>query len=143
MILRQSEEITGKLEEDYHSLKKLLKEIAKEKGLAYHVKEWENSYQGHFKDQEGRPYFSNFAGYEMRHGFLFPRTILQATFDKPKQHYFRRPEGATEDYHLLAAKFDPFYFEEQSLKGRFKLRFPHRDVHLIEGQRQRWDFSRR
>ena len=131
MILRHSEEITGKLEEDYHSLKTLLKEMAKEKGLVYHVKEWEKSYQGYFKDQDGNPYFSNFAGYEMIHGFLFTRTILQATFDEPEQHYLRRPEGATEEYRLLAAKFDPFYFEEQRLKRRLKSRFPHRDVHLI------------
>ncbi len=143
MILRHSEEITGQLEEDYHSLKKLLKEMAKEKGLAYHMKEWENGYQGNFKDQDGKPYFSNFAGYEMIHGFLFPRTVLQATFDKPEQHYFKRPEGATEEYRLLTAKFDPFYFEEQRLKGRFRSRFPNRDVHLIEDQRQQGYFSRR
>ncbi len=143
MILRHDEEITGQLENDYHSLEKLLKEIAREKGLAYRVRDWKMSYQSEFKDQEGKPYFSNFAGYEMVHGFLLPRTILQATFDEPEQHYFRRPEGATREYRLLAAKFDPFYFEEGRLKERFKTTFPYRDVHLIEDRLRLGYFSRR
>ncbi len=143
MILRLGEEITGQLEDDYHTLERLLKEIAKEKGLAYRVKDWEKSYYGQFRDQDGKPYFSNFTGYEMVHGLFLPRTILQATFDEPEQHYFRRPEGATKEYRLLAAKFDPFYFVEERLKERLKITFPHRDVHLIEDRLQQGYFSRR
>ncbi len=143
MILRLDEQITGQLEEDYHALERLLKGMAKEKGLAYRVEDWKKDYYGQFRDDDERIYFSNFAGYEMVHGFFLPKTILRATFDEAEQHYFKRPEGATKEYRLLAAKFDPFYFEEQRLKERLKTTFPQRDVYLIEDRLRPGYFSRR
>ncbi|MBI2103309.1 hypothetical protein HYT55_05685 [Candidatus Woesearchaeota archaeon] len=81
MIQRHSEQITGKLEEDYYRLEDLLKVIAEEKGFRYRVKDWETRYQVFPLERNQKPEFSNFVGYKIMRGLFVPKTILLATFE--------------------------------------------------------------
>src|SRR3989344_6560314 len=126
MILRHSEQITGKLEEDYYRLEDLLKTIADEKGFRYRVRDWKTKIECCTLDGEPKPEFSNFVGYEMVHGLILPKTILLATFDKPEHHLMERPEGAPHDYVFLSVSYHPRHFAPWGLQWRLQKAFPHR-----------------
>ena len=129
MILKQGERITGQLEEDYHSLERVLKEMAKERGWSYRVKDWETVYECIPLRDDEKPAFSNFAGYKMVKGLFIPQTVLLATFGKP-EHYLLSPSGAPKDYQFLAINHDPTCFSREMLRERMQAVFPHRDFHF-------------
>jgi len=136
------EPIPKNLIEEYALLSTVLGTIAKEKGADYHVEEWRPFYFATPFDKEtmtmGEQYqLHAFAGYKIERGEGLPedswkRSVLLASFDKPERHRLPRPQGACDDYHLLAINFDRAKFTRSALEAKLKEFLPTYDLHFDE-----------
>ncbi len=134
------EPIPENLKTEYASLRVVLGMIAKEKGADYHVEEWRPFYFATPFDQKtmtmDKQYqLHTFAGYKIERGEGLPedswrRSVLLAGFDKPERHLLPRPQGAGDDYHLLAINFDRAKFTRSALEAKLKEFLPTYDLHF-------------
>ncbi len=133
---KEFEPIPVELQDDYSKLEMVLKNIAKEKGPFYRVKEWRPwFYSTSFDDEQGtmssvKRY--TFAGYKIDHGIIRPRTILLASFDTPETYDIRRPLPVEDQSRVLAITYDSFYFNRFQFNGKLIEEFPKRHLHIEE-----------
>lgn len=136
------EPIPENLTTEYASLRVVLGMIAKEKGADHHVEEWRPFYFATPFDQKtmtmGKQYqLHTFAGYKIEQGEGVPedswkRSVLLASFDTPEHHRLPRPQGAGDNYHLLAISFNKDHFDRSTLETTLQESFPTADLHFDE-----------
>ncbi len=130
------EPIPTELQEDYSKLEIVLRDIAREKGLTYRVKEWRPwFYSTSFDNEEGtmssvKKY--TFAGYKIDHGVIRPRTILFVSFDSPETYDLKRPLPVEDQSRVLGVSYEPFYLRPSQFKEKLKEAFPKHYLHIEE-----------
>lgn len=135
------EPVPKEMRSEHASLEDLLKGIAQRKGWLYQVKEWRfwqydllvqfNPEMPSIKPGDLFKHYA-FVGYKVQFGRLRKEDVLFACFDRPETYDLSRPEGAGENYTVLAVRYLPWHFSPQNLKEEIEGKFLEKVVHLEE-----------